>query len=114
MVAVNLKTQSCDIRIDRKTRWGNPFIIGKDGNRDDVIAKYRTWLWDEIKAERISVKDLAELHDRKLGCHCAPLPCHGDVLTAAADWAYRQQNISKDKQVVSDSETDMLNHLPDR
>ena len=100
MVAVNLRTSEYDIRIDRKSRWGNPFIIGKHGNRKDVIAKHRSWLWDEIRADRITLSDLAELHEQRLGCHCAPQPCHGDTLTAAAAWAHEE--IHGPKTEVSD------------
>lgn len=90
MPAVNLRTTQCDIRIDRTTRWGNPFIMGRDGDRDAVCDKYKRWLWDEIRGARISLADLAGLKDKKLGCHCAPQRCHGDTLSAAADWAHEQ------------------------
>lgn len=73
--------------IDRTTRWGNPFRIGRDGSRADVIEKYKQWLWKQVQSKRILLRDLAELHGRTLGCHCAPLPCHGDVLARAAAWA---------------------------
>ena len=26
------------------SKWANPFKIGRDGTRDEVIAKYRAWL----------------------------------------------------------------------
>ena len=42
------------VRIDRATQWGNPFVIGRDGDRAEVIAKYRAWLWREIGDGRIS------------------------------------------------------------
>lgn len=87
MTAVNLRHERCDIRIDRKTRWGNPFVMGRDGDRDEVCEKYRTWLWDQIRNEAVTIADLAELDGKKLGCHCAPLRCHGDTLSAAARWA---------------------------
>ena len=32
------------VYIGRPSVWGNPFVIGKDGSRDDVIAKYEAWL----------------------------------------------------------------------
>ena len=47
------------VRIDRATRWGNPFVIGRDGSRAEVIAKYRARLWREIRAGRIGLEDLA-------------------------------------------------------
>lgn len=72
-------------------RWGNPFRVGSDGTREEVIACYRRWLWEEIKAERIDLAELAALHGKRLGCWCAPEPCHGRVLEAAAFWALGEQ-----------------------
>jgi len=89
-VAVNLRTDRYDMRIDRQSRWGNPFIIGRHGTRDEVIARHRRWLWQRIRAGAVSLEDLAALYGLRLGCHCAPLPCHGDTLAAAADWAHRR------------------------
>jgi hypothetical protein len=87
MPAVNIKTDAYDVRIDRKSRWGNPFVMGRDGDRAEVIAKHKAWLWVEIKAERRKLADLAALDGKRLACHCAPLACHGDTLSAAASWA---------------------------
>ena len=75
------------VRIDRATRWGNRFVIGRDGSRAEVIEKYRARLWREIRAGRVPLEDLAALHGKRLACWCAPAPCHGDVLAAAARWA---------------------------
>jgi hypothetical protein len=88
--AVNIKKDEYDVRIDRRTRWGNPFPMRTESCRPRVIAEYRQWLWGEIKAGRISLEDLAELHGKRLGCHCAPRACHGDVLAAAAEWAWNK------------------------
>ena len=101
MPVVNLRTTRCDVRIDRKTRWGNPFVMGRDGNRDDVCEKYRAWLWREINNGKISLEDLADLKGKTLGCHCAPERCHGETLSAAADWAYAQleRRRSKDQTI---------------
>lgn len=64
------------LRIDRKSKWGNPFVIGRDGDRFDVVAKHERWLADQHDL----LKALDELKDRDLVCWCHPLPCHGDVL----------------------------------
>ena len=76
------------VRIDRATKFGNPYVIGRDGSRAEVIEKYRAWLWREIRAGRVPLEDLAALHGKRLACWCRPeKPCHGDVLAAAARWA---------------------------
>lgn len=69
------------MRIDRLTIFGNPFVVGRDGDRAECIAKYKTWLPTQPKIMAL----LPQLRGHTLGCHCAPLPCHGDVLAALAD-----------------------------
>jgi hypothetical protein len=41
---VHCKKEPFDIYIGRPSIWGNPFEIGKDGGRTDVIEKYEVWL----------------------------------------------------------------------
>ncbi len=90
---VHLKRDaSWTVRIDRQTRWGNPFRVDVHGTRTEVIAAYRQWLWQQIKDKTISLEELAGLHGEVLGCWCKPKACHGDVLARAADWAYSQLN----------------------
>ena len=78
------------VRIDRRTRWGNSFVVGRDGTRDEVIARYRVELWRRIRAGEIALADLASLESRPLACWCWPARCHGEVLARAAAWAARQ------------------------
>ena len=77
------------VLIDRRTKWGNPFRIGRDGSREEVITRYRADLWRRIRAGEVSLEELAELDGCWLACWCEPLPCHGDVLARAAAWASR-------------------------
>ena len=78
------------VRIDRRTRWGNPYRVGKDGTREEVIEKYRQHLWRCVKGHKVKLKDLAALHGKTLACWCAPEPCHGEVLERAAAWAHKK------------------------
>ena len=76
------------VRIDRRTRWGNPFRITDATSRAQAIALYRADLWRRIRAGNISLQDLAALESQTLLCWCRPrLACHGDVLARAAQWA---------------------------
>ena len=75
------------VLIDRRTKWRNPFRLGADGDRDQVIALYRADLWRRIREGEVPLEELAELHGCWLACWCEPLPCHGDVLARAAEWA---------------------------
>jgi Domain of unknown function (DUF4326) len=56
----------------------NPFVIGRDGSRNEVIAKYRAW----IVRQPALMAALHELRDKDLVCWCAPERCHADVLVA--------------------------------
>lgn len=78
---VNMTEEHYDVRIDRKTKWGNPFQIGVDGTRDEVIKKYSDWI---VNQEHL-MNSLPELTGKKLGCWCRPKSCHGDVLARLAD-----------------------------
>ena len=84
------------VRIDRATKFGNPFVIGRDGSRAEVIGKYRAWLWRQIRAGRMPLEDLAALEGKRLACHCSPKPCHGLVLTGAARWAAERLHTAGD------------------
>lgn len=73
---VHCKKEEYDIYIGRGSIWGNPFKIGEDGSRDEVIEKYMNYLL--TKPELIS--KIGDLKGKVLGCWCSPLACHGDVL----------------------------------
>ena len=75
------------VRIDRATRWGNPFKIDSENSREDVIERYREHLYLEVMKGNITKSELAELAGKMLACWCKPEPCHGDVLARAAAWA---------------------------
>jgi hypothetical protein len=100
-VAVNLRRHShliawakergIFVRVDRATPWGNPFVLGKDGNRATVIASYH----DHYLPRRPDLTArLGELRGKALGCWCAPLPCHADVLIRELDRQIRRATTS--------------------
>jgi hypothetical protein len=80
-VVVNVRTDRCDVYVGRPSKWGNPFVIGRDGNRKEVIVKYEAWVLGEVELLRC----LPELAGKKLGCWCAPQPCHAEVLKELVD-----------------------------
>lgn len=69
------------VYIGRPSKWGNPFVIGKDGTRAEVIEKYRRYL---MRNERL-LRDMSELRGKDLVCFCKPAACHGDVLLEFAN-----------------------------
>lgn len=76
--------QGLAVRIDRGTKYGNPFILGEDGDRDEVCDAYeRNYLPHKPSiTERIEAGDL---NGKVLVCHCFPKRCHGDCLAAEAN-----------------------------
>lgn len=70
------------VYIGRGSYWGNPFHIGQDGTRDEVIEKYIKWfLEDPSRIKRAKI----ELRDKNLVCYCSPSRCHGDFLLELAN-----------------------------
>lgn len=65
------------VYIGRPSPWGNPFIIGKDGTREEVIEKYREYL---ISNTELVERAKRELRGKNLVCFCAPNACHGEIL----------------------------------
>lgn len=74
------------VYIGRPSKWGNPFVVGKDGTRAEVIRKYKEYLMSNESL----LKDLHELEGKTLVCWCAPRPCHGDVLRDIIENKYRE------------------------
>ena len=75
-LVVHCRRSKYDVYIGRPSKWGNPFVIGKDGDRDTVIDRYRAW----ILTQPHLLAALPELKGKVLGCYCRPKACHGDVL----------------------------------
>ena len=84
---VNIRRSGYDVDCGRPGPWGNRYRIGKDGSRSEVVAKHRRDLNRDIADGTISLEDLAALSGKRLGCYCAPQPCHADSLAQAADAA---------------------------
>ena len=87
------------VRVDRRTPWGNPYVVGRDGSRTRVIARYRRHLWQRIRAGEIDLDELAALSGRDLACWCHPRPCHAAVLAHAARWAEDRLNVAPGSRV---------------
>jgi hypothetical protein len=75
------ESQDLAVRIDRSGDWGNPYKIGTDGTRDEVITKFRRHF--EKNPELMA--RLPELKGKVLICWCCPEECHGDVLLEALE-----------------------------
>ena len=75
------------VYIGRPSVFGNPFVVGRDGDRKEVIEEYTLWLKRKIHRDEVFFDQVRSLFGRDLVCWCSPLPCHGDVLREASLWA---------------------------
>jgi len=73
---VHCKREAYDVYIGRPSMWGNPYQIGRDGTRQEVIEKYEVYL----RGSPHLMAALPTLAGKTLGCWCSPKPCHGDAL----------------------------------
>ena len=65
------------VYVGRPSKWGNPFVIGRHGTRNDVC--------DRFEREVLPNLDVSELRGKHLVCYCAPLRCHADALLKKAN-----------------------------
>lgn len=88
---INLKTYKGGgyIRIDRRTGLGNPFVIGKDGDRQECLDKYRKYFYLQIATNCRFKAAIEGLRGKILACWCVEKPisyirpdkiCHGEII----------------------------------
>lgn len=97
MKRVHCRKDKYTVYIGRPSRYykewgfGNPFVIGPDGDRKTVIGKYKNWLTTgenygnlaakEFRRQWILENILKLKEDDILGCFCSEFEdCHGDVI----------------------------------
>ncbi len=56
--------------------FANPFKIGVDGARAEVLEKYEAYL----RGNQELLDKILELDGKVLGCWCKPKKCHGDII----------------------------------
>ncbi len=69
---------------------GNPFKMASESQRDEVIEKYRQYLWAEMNRKSEMGKMVytmaASKNNIALACCCKPKACHGDIIKRAIEW----------------------------
>lgn len=68
--------------VGRGSPFGNPFIMGPHGTREEVIQKFTDWVEKNALLRKRIKKELVGCD---LVCNCAPEPCHGDILLKIAN-----------------------------
>ena len=86
--------RTCVVFIDNKrfpsqqSNFANPFKIGKDGTRSEIITKYKDYITTKLDNDNLLKKELIYMKGKTLGCWCYPEPCHGDILLDLIDQYY--------------------------
>jgi hypothetical protein len=70
------------MRVDRGTKYGNPFVLPDDGSRDHVCDCYEH---NYLPNKPSITSGIDVLKGKVLICHCYPLRCHGDALAEMAN-----------------------------
>lgn len=69
----------------RQSIFANPFKIGKHGNREELLEKYRKYITEKLDNDKSLQEELLKLKGKNLGCWCAPEPCHSNILLELID-----------------------------
>lgn len=70
------------VYVGRPSKFGNPFVVGKDGDRNECVEKFR----DYLKAQpELLAAARSELRGKDLVCFCAPQRCHAEILIEVAN-----------------------------
>ena len=81
------------VKVDRTTRWGNPWTPADSGSVAEAVARHGRWMRGELAAPDGRAPPAAdeirrELRGRNLACWCAlDGPCHANLLLAIANAA---------------------------
>ena len=68
-----------EVSVQRSSPWGNPYHIGRDGTREEVIEKFRKLAYSagqKVWRNRVHT----ELADKVLVCCPEGLSCHREIL----------------------------------
>jgi Domain of unknown function (DUF4326) len=70
------------VYVGRPSRWGNPFKLEKESDRQLVIEQFREYATERVEREPDWLKPL---RGKDLVFWCAPKACHADLLLELAN-----------------------------
>lgn len=86
------------VYVGRPTKWGNPFIVGRDGTAEECLDLYRALAFgfecctshathaEQVRARAAMLAAHQELKGKDLPCWCRlDRPCHADLLLEIAN-----------------------------
>lgn len=123
------------VHVGRPSRWGNPFVVGKHGTREQCAAKFYQLsrgfisLTDDIEVEdqmtmyRRLRRHITDLTGKDLACWCRldDGPCHADILLLMAnpgltqpDWMNRPINLARPRIGLAAADIEKANRAKAR
>lgn len=111
--AVNLRKEAYDVYIGRPGSgtagpFGNPVKRGEvcpvcgevHSTPGSTLPCYETYLLLRLAADEAFRQSVQSLHGKRLGCFCAPQPCHGAILADLAEQmrAENEMPFSRDEE----------------
>lgn len=107
---INIKSgEKYDIYIGRSGHgkdgyFGNPFIIGKHGNREEVLKKYKEYFYKKIVTDQEFKDKILSLNGKILGCFCdtndKEITCHGQIIQEYLI-KYNSELLKFDKKILN-------------
>lgn len=83
-----MRGAKCDVYVGRGSIWGNPFshlrskhTVTLVADRATAITAHAVWIQDQPELLAL----IPTLRAKRLGCYCAPLPCHAEILARMAN-----------------------------
>jgi hypothetical protein len=74
------------VKVDRSSRWGNPFRIEQNRSAEEAVATFAQWLKSDTAGAALAMRAKAELRGKNLACWCkVDAPCHADVLLSVSN-----------------------------
>lgn len=90
---VNIRTsKKFDVYMGRGGPFGNPYVIGPDGNRPEVIRKFLIYFHERLRLDPEWKVKVEALRGKILACFCRPIDgfsgqvlCHAQIVAAYID-----------------------------
>lgn len=84
-VAVNIYKEKYDVYCGRAGKgqdgyFGNPFKLTSESQRGDTLEKFREYFYNRLESDPEFKMRVGKLKGKRLGCFCAPKPCHADII----------------------------------
>jgi hypothetical protein len=89
---VHCRKERFDVLIDRRTVFGNLFVMNREADRDRVCDEYKKWLWQRFKSEPEFAAAILALKGKTLACWCAPKRCHGHEIVKLINFVQEKAN----------------------